>query len=174
MKISRQAFSLVELLVAFALLAIIVALIVPRYSQLQYNTNLRIAEQQADAVRKGVLSWSSAQTSLSDASNAYGSNTAMSDTAWTDMVSNYLDPSFAARLTTSGSGTISYFTTTEMLNTTGAIAPEAQKYGNTATLITQPDPKTNGKYTAYGVIFWPNTATRRNSPPAVVLFTPKP
>ena len=52
-------------------------------------------------------------------------------------------------------------------------APTGQKYGNTTTDITRPNPQIDGKYISYGVIFWPtDTATRRTKAPAVVLFAP--
>lgn len=173
---TQKAFSLVELLVAFGILAIIVALVVPRYTGLQYGTNLRVAEQQVDAVRKGVIAWSSSQASLTAVSTAYGSSTAISETAWNDIVANYLDPSFASRLKPNiESNTVTYFTTNEMLNALGGAVP-AQNYGNTSTPITQPSvPQISGKNPAYGVIFWPTDINvRRNNTPAVVLFAPKP
>jgi len=174
----KKAFSLVALLVAFGILAIIVAVVVPRYTGMQYGTNLRVAEQQVDAVRKAVLSWSSSQPSLSEVSKAYGTTTEISEDAWNIITSEYLDPSFSSRINAvRSSGTVTFFTTNEMSNVTGNAEPTDQKYNNAAINVpaVSSPPMVNRKYTAYGVIYWPtSTATRRSSTPAVVLFAPAP
>lgn len=177
----RKAFSLVELLVTFALLAVVVTLVVPRYLGLQRGTNLQVAQQQVDSVRKAVATWAANQSSLSALSNLYGSsNTNIDLDAFRQfVVAQYLDPSFAARINVvaGSNSTLAYFTTAEMTNVTGTAAATDQPYGNTGIQVTaasSPPKDANGRFTAYGVVYWPtDVANRRTYQPAVVLFIPQ-
>jgi type II secretory pathway pseudopilin PulG len=176
-KHSSKAFSLIELLITFVLIALIIAFIVPQYINIQRNANIQIAQQQVDAMRKAILAWSAAQPSLSAVDSAYGNNSSMSTAAWNAIGSSYLDPSFVSRINvvTSG-GTVSYFTTNEMNAITGGIF-QAQTYtaNGITSMIPLPSssPTSGGQTTAFGVIFWPTgSAGRRTSQPTVVLFVP--
>ena len=180
MKHSSKAFSLIELLVAFALLAIIAGLILPRYVNLQRATNIQIAQQQVDAVKKALYAWMGSQPSLDAVNTAYGNNTAIDGTTLTSIIQNYADPSFASRIAATGSP-VKYFTTTEMQNITGnkaATSATVNFNGKTVTFNVsggqmQYPKDSSGKYIAYGMIYWPtDSASRRFSQPAVVLFVP--
>lgn len=171
---SQRAFTLIELLVAFMILAIISALVIPRYIGLQRASNIQIATQQADAIQKGVMAWIGSQPSMSDAEAAWGNQTYMSVAAFDQMASTYLDPGFAQRLTrTASANTVAYITTPEMINVKGPVPASNQSisFGPFSAPVGATSAQDGGKYVASAVVAWPQL-NRRNTQPRVVLFVP--
>lgn len=66
-----KAFSLVELLITFVLLALMGALLVPQYLKLQRQTNVQIAAQQCDNLHKAILSWMNSYPDVQTISTRY-------------------------------------------------------------------------------------------------------
>ncbi len=169
------------MLVTFALIAIIVALLIPQYIKLNRASNVQIATQQADAVRKAVLEWSGSFSDLGSLNTAYGNNNNISLAAFNTVRNTYLDQSFAPDVQglPFGADPVQYFTTKEMQNITGAAPANQTVYffdGNLNNDVSVAP--LNGVSGAYGVIYWqPNNAgapnLRRNCQPTVLLFLPQ-
>ncbi len=175
----QKGFTLIELLIAFVILGIMAALVVPRFMDLQQKARTEVIAQQAEAIRDAVLAWMGSQASLSAASSAYGNNALISATAFTE-VKKYLDEKTANNISTVASGTnVSCLRTQEMVETTNTLdtgtnyANRAVVFQSTSYTVTNPKPTTDGKYTACAVIYWPTgTTLRRNTQPTIVLFVP--
>jgi|GEM_PF-2190793 prepilin-type N-terminal cleavage/methylation domain-containing protein len=190
------AFSLIEILVALSILAIIAGLLVPKYMQISRAANIQVAAQQVDTVRKAVLAWLAAQSSVSAGSTAYdnggsgatagypsgsGSVSAGFTGAWSQIVS-YLDSNFVSQLkVVSAANNVIYFTTPQMQAITGGTlnisSPVTTSLPNGCPAVTTIDAAQTSSaaaHTACGVIYWPTnaqvTGSRISGQPLGILY----
>jgi prepilin-type N-terminal cleavage/methylation domain-containing protein len=170
----NYGFSLIEMLVAISILAIVIGLVVPQYVNIKRNSSIQIAQQQCDAVRKGILNWMAAKSSVAEGISSYGaSSDKIAAAIFTNTIAtDFLDSSLSGSLTINGDPVNYFYTTNVMSNITGSTVPTTSTPSSTVP-VPNPFPKINGDYVACGVIHWP-TANRTSTQPTVVLFVPNP
>lgn len=175
-----RAFSLIEVLVAFVILALLMAFLVPQYLKLQRQANIQIALQQCDAMHRGILAWSTAQNGINAFLTGYDpaatpdSNGRISSNAFNAVQSTYIDSNLAQSITYPPGSYVTYFQTPVMQSITPTASPPTWTQtplvaGAPATPSSLPSP-----VAAFAVVYWTtNLADRSSSQPSVILFTPK-
>lgn len=167
-----RGFSLVELLIALAVLAIVISVLIPSYLQMRRQAYIRVAKQQALTVEKAIHAWVNTFASVDAASTNYGTtNASILASSFDEVCARYLDSSLRdnldiATFSTGAETCVSYFTTPEMREITG------NNYSIAGVLMGEQSPALNRstiesetKKTAYAVVYWPasntNPITRR-------------
>jgi prepilin-type N-terminal cleavage/methylation domain-containing protein len=168
----NRGFSLIEILVAISILAIVLGIVVPKYVNIKRNASIQIAQQQCDAVRKGILNWMAAKSSVAEGISSYGATEKITAATLNTIMNSYLDSTLANSMVLSGDDPVTYFYTNNVMsNITGSGQPATSTPASAVPVPTLP--QISGDKIACGVIYWP-TANRTATQPIVVLFVPTP
>jgi prepilin-type N-terminal cleavage/methylation domain-containing protein len=165
----KRAFSLIELLIALVILAVLIGIITPRLLLIQRSAKLETASQQARVIQAAVIAWQGSFATLADVDTAFETGTDLPSDRLSN-VDDYIDSNFLASAglsATTVSGT-TYYSTGIMRELTGT-APSSITVtigGQSYTV-----PPANGVNHAHMRIYWPNV-NRRLTQPLVIFFTP--
>jgi prepilin-type N-terminal cleavage/methylation domain-containing protein len=167
-----KGFTLVELIVALAIMALLVALSVPRFQQIQRDARIKTVEQQATAIQAAVNSWvgsiqNNATKNVSSISSSFGNTDYLQNGfVWLE-IKEYLGGTFVDKLRYSNG--LIYSPEMEQLKDTAGNGLAGTAYFNGATVT--PAAPNLGHACIY--IYWPKAANRYTTNPVVVLFLPK-
>lgn len=169
-----KGFSLIEMLVAITILAILLALIVPGYLRLRRTTNVQIAQQQAATVQRAIQSWLASFPTLDAADAAFGRGDIMSTTrdvftgvGNSNSIANYLDSKFMSDIFV-GYGLC--FTTQAMRDIQGNFSTPTSItiMGTSYSIPAISTPPSTG----YAIIFWKDDPVVRRQTMPVVIAVP--
>ena len=160
-----RAFTLAEILVTLALLAIIAGVIFPRFINVKNQANQGVAQDQCVTFRSAIQGWLSSYNTIAQASTAWGNSVDMTAATYI-LVNPFLDNNFKTladiQVTANAGGTVAY-TTAQMRQIKGNVFSAVNGY----TAVP-------GLTTAHMRVCWPNDATgaRQSTEPTVLFFTP--
>lgn len=183
-----HAFSLIELLITIAILSLVIAIMVPRFSKLSRGAYIRVAQDQAQVLQQAVNSWvvmgghgglvnrpvAQTMARFSDVTNTTDMSR-LSFYSTADPVIMYLDSSFIKL--SDGTDNLQfndtatpYLSTDAMRKITGTTFSNVNvQIGNQTISV----PPITGVTHAHMRIYWPDDmSVRSQSAPAVALFIP--
>jgi len=176
----KSAFSLVELLIALSLIALVSAFIIPRFLEVRQGALIRVCEDQTEAFNTALQAWSIAQGSIAQASANFGNGQLMKDDFFMDAdnscascskVIDFMDPDFLQKEDLQNHApaglTVAYSTVT--MRSIPGTRFNSQKIG--ATIISAA-PGVNHAH--FRVIWLPSGAgaDRTRTNPVTILFVP--
>lgn len=177
---NKKAFSIVEMLIAISLIAIISLFTIPRYLEMRRGALVRVCEDQADAFNTALQAWSIAQGSVFRASTNFGTGNIIADDFFMDAdnscascskVTDFMDADFLERedLRNHAPAGLTIAYSTETMRSFPGTNFSSQVIDGTTI-----DPA-NGINHAHFIVTWQPSgagANRNNTNPVTVLFVP--
>lgn len=183
-----SAFSLIELIITLVIVALIIGLLVPQYSQMRRKSAIEVAKNQAAAVERNIQAYFGSFATFDEMNQVYEK---LKNAQWVggacpevaDFACKYIDPVFKSSQHSQISiqtSTLLNFATPEMRLITGTF-PAGTHVDRTIGGHNFSIPAQEGLKKAYARIYWADDADinirdsiRRRSFPVVLLFIPTP